>query len=121
MYIEQRQAVAGLLRAKTSQYYSNQVKENASDPKIIFGLADKLLQKKAETSLPQHSSLDDLVEDFSSFFINKIQSLRQPLSSCPQDSTVKVPELVSRRATTAPPFSCFRHVDDREVLRVVSA
>ena len=36
MYIEQRQAVARLLRAKKSQYYSNQVKENASDPKIIF-------------------------------------------------------------------------------------
>ena len=120
MYIEQRQAVATLLRAKKSQYYSNQVKENTSDPKIIFGLVDKLLQKKRETSLPQHSSLDDLVEDFSSFFVNKIQALRQQLSSCPQDSTVTVPDLVSRWATAVPPFSCFRHVDDNEVLRVVS-
>ena len=121
MYIEQRQAVARLLKAKKSQYYSNQVKENASDPKMIFGLVDKLLQKKTETSLLQHSSLDDLVEDFSSFFVNKIQGLRQQLSSCPLESTVAVPDLVSRRTTATQPLSCFRHVDDSEVLKVVSA
>ena len=120
MYIEQWQAVARLLSTQKTQYYSNQVKENTCDPKIISGLVDKLLQKKTETSLPQHSSLDDLVEDFSSFFINKIQALRQQPSSCLQDSTVTVPEPVSCRATNAPPLSCFRHVDDSEVLRVVS-
>ena len=90
-------------------------------PQDHFGLVDKLLQKKTETSLPQHSSLDDLVEDFSSFFVNKIQGLRQQLSSYPLDSTVAVPDLVSRQTTATPPLSCFRHVDDSEVLRVVSA
>lgn len=61
-----------LLPTKRLEFYGNQAQQNASNPKIIFGMVNKLLHRESETPLSQHVSLDVLAENFSSFFANKI-------------------------------------------------
>ena len=45
LYIEQRQLVMKLLRTKRMEFYGNQAKENPSNARVIFGTANKLLQR----------------------------------------------------------------------------
>ena len=52
LYIEQRQYVMKLLRTEKMEFYDNQAKENPSNARVIFGTANKLLQRSIEKSLP---------------------------------------------------------------------
>ena len=70
-----------LLRTKRMEFYGNQAKENFSNARVIFGTANKLLQRNIEKPLPKHKSTSELAEEFSAFFANKISTIRQCLSS----------------------------------------
>ena len=67
LYIEQRQLVMKLLRAKRMEFYGNQAKENPSNARVIFSTANKLLQRNIEKPLPKHKSTSELAKEFSAF------------------------------------------------------
>ena len=86
IYIEQRQLVMKLLRIKRMDFHGNQVKENLSNARIIFGTVNKLFQRHIEKPLPKHKLTSELAEEFSAFFANKVSTVHQCLGSSCQDT-----------------------------------
>ena len=67
--------------AKAKQnYYSEKIKDNNSDSKTLFQIANTLLHKEKNTSLPSHSSPSQLADRFAGYFTEKIASIRNNLS-----------------------------------------
>ena len=54
-------------------YYKAKISE--SDQRQRFSLIDGLFKVKTVPSLPSHESTQTLAEDFTDFFVNKIQDL----------------------------------------------
>ena len=107
-----------LLRTKRKEFYGNQAKESPSNVRVIFGTANKLLQRNIEKPLPKHKSTRLLAEEFSAFFANKISTISQCLSSSRQDT------VDSQRPTElshgSPFLSNFGVVDEEEVRKIIS-
>ena len=71
-----------LLRTKRMEFYRNQAKENPSNARVIFGTANKPLQRNIDKkTLPKHKSTSELAEEFSAFSANKISTIRQCLGN----------------------------------------
>lgn len=60
-----------------SRYYSNQIEECGLDQKELLKITDKLLHRKCVTPLPTHTSVTELANQFSDFFITKISRTRE--------------------------------------------
>jgi hypothetical protein len=81
MYKEARNLVTGLIcKAKTS-LLSERVEECGKDQKALFRVVDEILGRKSELFLPAHTSLKDVLNQFSSYFSTKIKSIRQALDA----------------------------------------
>ena len=90
------------------------MQDNSSNAKNIYGIANKLLHRKVDTPLPQHSSLNSLVENFSDYFCSKIQRLREQLDT----STVSYAEQSDDQTT--PSLESFEPASEAEVLKIIS-
>ena len=52
------------------------IKDNSSNPRVLFSTFENLLHLKAAPKLPSHANDNDLANTFAEFSENKIQSLR---------------------------------------------
>ena len=66
--------------AKTS-YYSGEILGRANDQAFLFRMMNNWMNKKQGTPLPDHSDLKSLANEFVSFFINKITTIRVNLEA----------------------------------------
>jgi hypothetical protein len=62
-------------------YYSEKITACAHDQKGIYKVAKHLLGDRGSTYFPQRGSLSELIEMFSSFFINKIQNIQRDIQT----------------------------------------
>ncbi len=71
---------------KTTEHYSNLIKENSNDPKALFKVINTALNKKEDTVFPPGVSDDKLANEFLDFFDGKIERIRSELDS-PDNNT----------------------------------
>ena len=63
------------------EYFSNKISELGNDQKQLQRLTNNLMGKTNEVVLPMHKNSLDLSNKFNTFFINKIEAIRNDLSS----------------------------------------
>ena len=83
----------------------------------LFQIANTLLHKEKNTSLPSHSSPSQLADRFAGYFTEKIASIRNNPSytKCLVDQ-LHVSELVSPKIT---PLQSFREVEEKDVSKLI--
>ena len=60
-------------------FYVTKIQQNANNPKEIFNITNKLLGRNDQLPLPAYEDKSNLANDFSSFFINKIDKIMEKL------------------------------------------
>lgn len=76
LYKKERNKLTNKIKVAKINYYNSLVHEKQGDQKALFRIMKKLLHSSKKQSLPEHSSVEILVEDFNNFFINKIKTIR---------------------------------------------
>ena len=70
-----------MLRRARLNYYSEKITSCHRDPKNLFKIAKHLLEDPNECVLPVGKLSADLAQDFCDFFINKIETIRNDITS----------------------------------------
>ena len=72
-YKNQKKKYDLILKDALTKYMSNLVLENASNPKSLFKLigSELVLNTPMKNPLPEHTSDQQLAEDFKTYFTNK--------------------------------------------------
>ena len=111
LFREQRDKCNNLGIAAQTNYYRNSISE-ATNSKDKWKIFNNLLGISSVSPLPAHDSKDTLCNEFNNFFINKIKTLRDGLTSNP----VEYPDYLknARPAFTGTPFSQFQPVSEEE-------
>ena len=81
IYRSQCATVNKLLKETKINYYSEKVSLNERDPRALSKLTKHLMNGSDEKILPLGKSPGELVQDFSDFFITKIETIRNNISS----------------------------------------
>jgi hypothetical protein len=79
LYIESCTEMNRLFRKAKTDFYSDKIIESQGDQRTLFNIADTLLKRNTSNLLPQHTLLQDLCDDFASFFSNKIKAIREKM------------------------------------------
>ena len=79
MYREHCVLYTDAIKSAKMNYYKAKISE--SDQRQLFSLIDGLFKVKTVPPLPSHESTQRLAEDFTDFFANKIQDLKDNLHS----------------------------------------
>jgi hypothetical protein len=80
-YTEQLRHYDKRLTTTRKEFYNDLVTKNASNPKGLYKVTNKLLNKQNDPVLPAHSSLQELTERFAKYFTDKISLIRAGLDS----------------------------------------
>ena len=80
-FYNQQRYVTGLTKSKKKSFYVTKIQQNANNPKEIFNITNKLLDRNDQLPLPTYEDKRDLANDFSSFFINKIDKIMEKLKA----------------------------------------
>ncbi len=70
-----------VINSKRSAFYSQKIEEAGNNQMDTFKIGKELFHKNAETPFPEHASTENLANDFSAFFISKIELFRTKLDS----------------------------------------
>ena len=79
IYLEKKKAVNKLCDQAKKKFYAQKITDCKNDQKQLFKVVDTLLHKPKETPLPAHESPEELANRFATFFIEKIEKIRQQL------------------------------------------
>ncbi|KAJ8039291.1 Helicase with zinc finger domain 2 [Holothuria leucospilota] len=141
VYCKQRQIVNWLIEAAKSSFYSNAVADCHGNQKHLFGIVSNLLHKPNDSILPSCHSEQALANQFSDYFVEKIDRIRRSFRKdcagsvslegdgcCPRILNFEptTNEEVERVFMKAPTKSCdqFHHykstMDDLRMERVVT-
>ena len=80
-FYNQQRYITGLIKSKKKLFYVTKIQQNANNPKEIFNITNKLLGRNDQFPLPAYEDKSDLANDFSSFFINKIDKIMEKLKA----------------------------------------
>ena len=76
MFDKPCKCVNRLISDSRMKFCADTIKDNSSNPRVLFSTFAKLLHLKAAPKLPSHENDNDLANTFAEFSENKIQSLR---------------------------------------------
>ncbi len=112
---QQRNYVSLLIERAKKEYYSLKIEELSGDQKALFGLIKSLCGQNKDTPLPPHDSVSILAEDFSAFFIQKIEDIREKLDSTPD---INHGMAIDPQNTGITPLSDFTQLSESEVRKL---
>ena len=69
------------LSAAKCSFFSDAIIEAQGDQKKLYSIITSLTAVKSDMPLPQHTSTQQLAEDFGQFFIKKIEDIRSELNA----------------------------------------
>ena len=75
MFVKQCKCVKRLISDSRMKFCADTIKDNSSNPRILFSTFEKLLHLKAAPKLPSHENDNDLANTFAESSENKIVSL----------------------------------------------
>ena len=112
-YAEQRKQVSNMVRIQKTEYFSNLVLENSTNPRGLFKILDSLLHRKKQTVFPPDIPHESLATAFSSFFVDKVSKIREGLGG--QD--VKYECAFSN--STSIPLTSFSFLDSNDIRKII--
>ena len=80
LYNEQKQRVSHLIDQAQKQYYSSYIADCSGDQKRLFGIINKLLNRKKQPVFPNTNNDKDLANQFCDYFVGNITNIQQDLS-----------------------------------------
>ncbi len=94
IYKAQRNKYNNLLNELTDKKWAKVIDENEHDHKVLYREIKKRTNKKRENPLPKHDSKTELANEFSDFFNDKIETIRDKLEEINQiaDKETKIKE-----------------------------
>jgi len=116
MYIEKKQKVNIMIVEAKSRHFHNIISENSGDSKKLFSVVRNLLGKKTTPTLPPDKDYKELVNEFSTFFIDKIARIRASIVSDGESQLSMV--------TVQPPpcsLDVWEPTTDNELKRIIMA
>ena len=96
LFIEQRDRINTMIEAAKQNYYRGLINK-CQNSKQLFGVANKLLGRKAEPVLPSSLPVELIAERFNDFFIEKVTKLRDSIVLS-EDPTPRVLQAASTMA-----------------------
>ncbi len=115
-YKEQCRIVNTTLHQAKERHYSNKITECESDQKKLFVLTRKLMGENDKVILPTHQCSKELAEKFSDFFLTKINTIRNNISTANQAPTYNIS---SESAFEGEPLREFRPATQDEVMKLI--
>ena len=96
-----------------TKYYSNMVRKNEDNPKALWNSIKKVLHRSSIMVLPDHTTMDSLINTFGRYFADKIDKLRSGLLSTDDDPPVS--------GSYKNKFVSFRPMSEEEVLKIIKS
>lgn len=115
--VEKRRQLNAILRRAKSNYYVNLIEEHHHDPKKMFGIVSGLLGKTKSLSLPKHTDERALADEFSEFFVKKVEAIR---ASIPNTAPAQVSSLPAMPQATAGSLATWTQVTTQEIHRIIT-
>jgi hypothetical protein len=82
LYVEQRDLCVKMSQEKRTKYYRELIHNSKGDQRALFNIVNNILDKnKSRGVLPHYDSPIKLANDFNSFYLNKVQKLRDDIPS----------------------------------------
>ena len=96
-------------------YYSDKIQNSGTDQKSLFAIVNNIRRIGGNQVLPQHTSPDNLANDFARFFKEKIETI---VDSFPSENTVPSHKLdaISEKCKIAN----FEEVSVQDITRLIS-
>ena len=102
-----------LLECAKTKYYSNMVRKNKDNAKALWNSIKKVLHRSPKIVLPDHTTINSLINTFGRYFTDKIAKLRSGLSSSDVDPPVS--------GSYKNKFVSFRTMSEEEVLKIIKS
>ena len=74
-----------LLKCAKTKYYSNMIRKNEDNPKALWNSIKKVLHRLPKIVLPDHTTINSLIDTFGRYFTDKMAKLRSGLLSTDVD------------------------------------
>ena len=78
-YVEQRKKCAELSVRKQQEYYSHLIDSSSDNQNSLFKVVEKVLDRKSQRILPEHTDPVKLANEFNKFYVDKISKLRESI------------------------------------------
>ena len=85
-FVKERQEVVLMLRQAKQEFYSDIIQQSKHNQKDLFRIIDTLLQRNKDMPLPPHDNPCTLANEFTDFFVGKIDKIRDNIKSLQPDS-----------------------------------
>ena len=109
-YKSTRNSYYSRLKTKKKATLRTKFTECNKEPKKIHTLMKNLTAKQQPVQWPEHTSDENLVEDFANFFLEKITKIRESLKDKP---------IYTPTSTDTPKLQEFKALEEKEVHRVI--
>ena len=101
-----------MLNYEKTNSISGEILRVKGDSKKLYQVVNELTTSLKENPLPQGLSEDQLAEDFATFFLEKIQKIRQqfeafPIFKCEADTSIPI-------------FRKFDAITEQQILKLIS-
>ena len=121
LFQEKREVLHALINKSKSDYYLDKI-ANCSDQKQLFRVIEELMPK-AKPKLPSHESTVELAKAFNTYFIQKIENIRESLDKGTTVETVAQSPLCNQNvlkpvASTVAALSDFKPASVEEVVKI---
>ena len=78
-YHKVRNRYSAFLKSARVNYYSNLIDQCAGDSRKSFRVVNSLCREPLETALPEHTDPTKLANEFGTFFLKKIEIIKENL------------------------------------------
>ena len=113
--MNQRDIVKKMLYTVKSEFYANQIKDKAGNPKALFRTMGSLLHTKRLPTLP-NEHLGQLLDEFSTYFIDKVDIIRRAFDNVGNCVAMRPDELCGISSY----LSSFMSTTTDEIIKLVS-
>ncbi len=106
-----------LLNENKSDFFKKLIDENKDNPHDLFKVMNSALNRKQDTQFPPHSSDTDLANEFSDFFTDKIDKIRDKLDNESQHQSTDIIHEIGKFNTTLSEFTPLSEDQVRELVK----
>ena len=112
---EKQQEANALCEEAKADYYNKKIDETKKNSQELFKLANSLLYRTKDSTLPSHTSEKDLADSFGTYFCQKIEKIREHFpermrSSAPVDNP---------SSSTIQPLTSFLEISKKELSKLI--
>ena len=115
---EKHRIVQEMCATAKQRHYSEKINDNNGDSKTLFQIANTLLHKQNNTSLPSHTSPSQLADRFASYFTDKIDNIRKDLSDVKDPIRQHSPSVMAAGPEIRP-LEVFDEVVEEDVSKLI--